>query len=98
MSASKSRPERWRAAQEILGAALDKATEALEELSSLQEEYQEWMDNLPDSLQEGALYDRLDAVTNLEIQSGVEHVEELQELANEIDSLSDELPLGFGRD
>jgi hypothetical protein len=64
----RSRAERWMA--------------AVEELRELQEEYQGWLDNLPESFLDTALGEKLEAVCNLD----------LEELAD-ID-----LPLGWGKD
>lgn len=55
---------------------------AVHELLALQEEYQEWLENLPENLEGTALAEKLAAVCELD----------LEEIA-EID-----LPLGFGRD
>ena len=55
---------------------------AAEELLALQEEYQEWHDNLPENLQDTALAQKLEAVCELDIEE-IAHIE---------------LPLGFGRD
>jgi len=62
------RPQRW--------------ADAVTTLRELQAEYQEWLDNLPENLQDGALADKLQAVCELD----------LDELENV------DLPLGFGRD
>ena len=64
----RSRPERWRA--------------AVAELRELQESYQGWRENLPESMEATATAQRLDAVIDLDL-------EELEEI---------ELPRGFGRD
>jgi hypothetical protein len=56
--------------------------DAAEELLALQQEYQEWYDNLPENLQDTALAQKLEAVCELDIE----------EIVNI------ELPLGFGRD
>jgi hypothetical protein len=63
-----SRPQRWH--------------RAVQELLALQEEYQEWLDNLPESLEGTALAEKLQAVCELDL-------EEIADI---------ELPLGFGRD
>ena len=55
---------------------------AVRTLSGLQEEYQAWLDNLPASLQESALAEKLEQVCALDL--------DLLE--------SVELPRGFGRD
>jgi hypothetical protein len=61
---------------------LQRWQDAAEELLALQQEYQEWYDNLPENLQSTALAEKLEAVCNLDIEEIV-HIE---------------LPLGFGRD
>jgi hypothetical protein len=63
-----SRPQRWH--------------RAVQELLALQEEYQEWLENLPEYLEGTALAEKLQAVCELDL-------EELVDM---------ELPLGFGRD
>lgn len=64
----RSRPQRWRA--------------AVRSLLDLQEEYQAWLDNLPDAFQESVLAQKLEAICELD----------LDELA------SVEPPRGYGRD
>jgi hypothetical protein len=49
----KSRPEWWRA--------------ALEELRTLQMEYQSWLDNLPESLQDGSTAEMLETICELNL-------------------------------
>lgn len=65
---SRSRPQRWQ--------------EAVRTLLDLQAEYQAWLDNLPASLQESALAEKLEQVCALDLV--------------ELESV--ELPRGFGRD
>lgn len=65
---SRSRPQRWH--------------EAVRTLLDLQAEYQAWLDNLPASLQESALAEKLEQVCALDLV--------------ELESV--ELPRGFGRD
>lgn len=64
----RSRPKRW--------------ADAVEELQELQEEYREWLNNLPEGLQESATAEALQAIDELD----------LEEIANI------EPPRGFGRD
>jgi hypothetical protein len=64
----RSRPERWRA--------------AVKELRQLQDEYQEWLENLPENLQDSEVADRLREICEVELD-GLE---------------IDQLPQGFGRD
>ena len=50
----RSRPQRWR--------------DAVEALRELQEDYQEWLDHLPDNLQSTALAEQLDEVCSLGLE------------------------------
>jgi len=50
----RSRPQRWAA--------------ALDELRTLQEEYQEWLDNLPEALAHSATAEKLQAITELDLE------------------------------
>lgn len=104
---SKSRAVRW---TEACGKALDAFTALEEALSNLegaisdlrgvQEEYEEWKDNLPPNLQSSALGEKLEAVCGLaiedihsDLQTAIEEAQGIIDEANEID-----LPQGFGRD
>jgi hypothetical protein len=86
-------------AQEALDRAIearDEALAAFEELKAIQDEYQDWKDNLPDSLQSSATAEKLDAVCDLDLEPSGDDLDGLQEAISEADSA--ELPLGFGRD
>lgn len=102
-----SRPQRWAAAVSAAQSALENVrtanadlTTALEDLRSIQEEYQEWRDNLPENLQNGTLGEKLEAVAELDVEGVSENVEtacsEVEEVISEAESA--ELPQGFGRD
>lgn len=79
---NQSRAARWQ-------AAASAAVAALEELKSVQDEYEEWKDNLPENLQNSAVGEKLEAVCDLDVDGGLD-------TANEADGI--DLPLGFGRD
>ena len=51
----RSRPQRW--------------TEAVETLRALQSEYQEWFDNLPESLHDSTLAEKLQEVCELDLEA-----------------------------
>ena len=89
----KSRPKRWAEACLNASNAISNLEEAISELQSLQEEYQEWADNLPENLQSSALAEKLQAICDLDFSSGVDEIQSLIEEAESLD-----LPLGFGRD
>jgi hypothetical protein len=102
-----SRIDRWQSAVTRAKTALgeiisscDELEDAMSELQGVQEEYQEWKDNLPDNLQSGNLADKLDEVCNLDI---ADKADEIRTAADELDGTLDEaegmdMPLGFGRD
>ena len=77
-----SRADRW-------AEACARAQEALSDLRGLQEEYEEWKDNLPESLQSSPVGEKLEEVCNLDIESAVSTVDEAEGI---------DLPMGFGRD
>lgn len=103
----KSRAARWAdacgrasAAFEALAVALEKVAEATGDLRGVQEEYEEWRDNLPENLASSALGERLEEVCGLEIE-GIEEairsvIEEQQAIIDEAEGI--DLPRGFGRD
>lgn len=77
-----SRSDKW-------AAAAAKAVEGLSELQELQTDYQSWYDNLPENLQQSATGEKLEAITQLDIDSALETAQEAESI---------DLPLGFGRD
>lgn len=77
-----SRAARW-------SAACAAAGEALSELRAVQEEYEEWRDNLPEGLQGSPVGVKLEAVCDLDIEGIIIVVAGAEEV---------DLPLGFGRD
>lgn len=75
MAKMKSRTARWDEAVSECRDILDRfpisdLENALQELKSVQEEYQDWLDNLPENLQQSALGEKLEAVCGLEIPDG----------------------------
>lgn len=77
-----SRATRW-------GEAASAAKAALDDLKAVQEEYQEWLDNLPENLQSSPVGEKLTAVCELDIEGAQSTAEEAEGI---------ELPLGFGKD
>ncbi|KKM93881.1 hypothetical protein LCGC14_1204100 [marine sediment metagenome] len=73
----------------VWAKAVGNALDALQELKDLQEEYQEWQDNLPENFQDSPVSEKLQTVADLDLDSALEVVEEAEGL---------DLPLGFGRD
>jgi hypothetical protein len=65
------------------------AQEALSELRDMQDEFEQWRDDLPDNFQGSATAEKLDAICNLDIEGALEIVQETDGL---------DLPRGFGRD
>ena len=82
MAKTKSRAQRWAEASQVAEAALN-------DLLEVQQEYQDWLDNLPENLQGSALGEKLQTVCDLDVQGALDTLQEVG---------SAELPLGFGRD
>jgi hypothetical protein len=87
---SQSRPQRWSDAVKRAQQAKDDLESALGDLKGLQDEYEEWKGNLPENLQGSALYEKLEAVTELDL--------DMPDLSVVDEAESAELPRGFGRD
>ena len=92
------------AAQQTLDEATARFSDAVGELDSLKDEYQEWYDNLPENLQsDSPVADKLQEIIYMDF-SAVEFI--LEDLDSNIsdaeNTVSDaegaDLPLGFGRD
>lgn len=107
MAKQKSRTARWseaatkaREAMDAVDNAASGLTDALNDLRSVQEEFEEWRDNLPENLQNSALGEKLQTVCDIDIESIAE--EPLNDWASVESAVDDaenaELPLGFGRD
>jgi hypothetical protein len=82
MAKQPSRSARW-------SEACQQALDALENLASLQSEYQDWRDNLPESLESSSVGEKLDTVCELDIEGVRDTIQEAADV---------DLPLGFGRD
>lgn len=104
---------------EIEGKIGDLVAELNDELGPLQDalngildvqcEYQEWYENMPDGLRNGAAGEKLQTITDFEVEYTIDQIGELPEpeldfsALDEVDNLigeceSAELPVGFGRD
>ena len=90
MSKTRSRPQRWADAVARAELASDALREAMNDLKEVQDEYQEWYDNLPENLQSSPVAEKLEEICQLDLE--FENIEILDE-ASAVD-----LPLGFGRD
>lgn len=86
---SNGRGARWADACSRAMEAKEDLEAALEELKGIQEEYQDWYDNMPENLQQGPTGEKLQELQNLDLSIDLSVVDE----ANDAD-----LPLGFGRD
>jgi hypothetical protein len=84
-----SRTARWGEAADRVEKAAAELAEACEALKEVQEEYSEWYDNLPDSLQQSAVGEKLSAIQDLDLEPDLSGLEGVADM---------DLPLGFGRD
>jgi hypothetical protein len=103
----KSRPTRWsEAASAALGTLEEMNTlvneliSALDDLKEIQEEYEEWKENLPESLQSSPVAEKLDAICELDIESiGQAVADAIDEAKGQVEEVEGiDLPQGFGRD
>jgi hypothetical protein len=97
-----SRSQRWQDAAAEARAAFDRLSEdaeslnsALQELGSIKDEYQDWLDNLPDSLRDSPVGTKLQAVTDLDFDQEVD-LSAVESVIDEAESA--DLPLGWGKD
>jgi exonuclease VII small subunit len=107
MPKPKSRPQRWSdaatdAAQALtdMEEAKGKFEEAMAELKSVQDEYEEWKDNLPENLQQSPLGEKLEEVCGLDLETAAGDIDSAvsnaRDLIEEAEAL--DLPRGFGKD
>ena len=61
----------------------------LDDLRSIQDEYREWLDNMPENFQASTTAQKLEQVIDLDVESVLLFVDEAESI---------DLPLGFGRD
>lgn len=101
MAKQPSRASRWaeacalmREAADEASTARDKYIEGMAALKEVQDEYNDWKDNLPENLQSSALGEKLEAVCGIDLES---EPEEMDTSALD-DAENTDLPLGFGRD
>ncbi len=91
-----SRPTRWHKAVAAAESAIGDLRSALEELSSVHEEYQDWLNNLPENLQNSALGEKLQTIDGIDVSSALSYVDDIESTVDEASGA--DLPLGFGRD
>jgi hypothetical protein len=102
-----SRASRWAdacgdalSALSEIGRHLDALETAVGELRAVQEEYEEWKDNLPENLANSPLGEKLEEVCGLNIEDAAQQIrdalDEVQSTIEEAEGV--DLPRGFGRD
>lgn len=91
-----SRAKRWSDAVTNAVTAVSDLQSALEELQSIQQEFEDWKDNLPENLSQSALGEKLDEVCELGIEDALSSLGDIDSLVQDCDGA--DLPLGFGRD
>lgn len=84
-----SRSARWADAAAKVEELATALGEACEELKEVQQEYEEWKDNMPENVQSGAMYEKLEAICDLDLEPDLSSLEGVADM---------DLPLGFGRD
>jgi hypothetical protein len=69
--------------------AVNRASEALRELEELQDDYQSWLDNLPDNHHGTILAEQLEAIVDVDLLTAIDIVSSAECI---------DLPRSFGRD
>ena len=73
--------------------------EAFERIKEVQEEYNDWRENMPEGLDQSPTAEKLDAIINIDLEVEDELEVNLDELREKIDEAEQaDFPLGFGRD
>lgn len=93
---SPSRAQRWATACQVAVDSLNAAEAALSDLTELQSEYRDWLDNMPENLQRGPTGEKLEAVCGLDLEGTAASVSEAAGVAGEAEAM--DLPLGYGKD
>ena len=107
MARGKSRPQRWADAAGDASKALsemesskDAFVAAMDELKSIQDEYIEWKDNLPENMASSPMGDKLEEVSNLDLESAADAIgsaiDDARSIVDEAEGI--DLPRGFGKD
>jgi hypothetical protein len=102
-----SRTKRWEEAVAKAKEQFEKVREAGDDLQAacqdvfdVQQEYQDWLDNLPENLENSALGEKLQAVCDIDVESLTDDPladwPQLESTLEEAEGV--ELPQGFGRD
>jgi hypothetical protein len=68
----------------------------LDELYDLQQEYQEWRDNLPENLESSPIAEKLDTICEIDIEGQSNAIADIEAALSEFADA--DLPLGFGKD
>ncbi len=97
-----SRAKRWADAAarlsdhlEAMEAAWSDCKDALDELEEMKGEYQDWLDNLPDSLKGSPVGEKLETIVAIEFDVDMDF-SDVQTAAQE--AADADLPQGWGRD
>ena len=109
MAKKNTRSQRWlnsiSTAQENMEEVREAADVLLsfEEVKAVQEEYQEWLNNMPEGLQQSPTAEKLEEIVYLDFDSISVDAFDFDSVLCEVDDLLAEaeqvdFPLGFGRD
>ena len=99
----KSRAARWQEAVAIARDHLTKAQDAAEaavnalaDVRDIQEEFNEWRENMSENLQSSPTYEKLDTVCEIDLEPDKDDLAAIETAIGECEGA--ELPVGFGRD
>ena len=103
ISTAQENMEEVREAAEVAKEKLADVLLSFEEVKAVQEEYQEWLNNMPEGLQQSPTAEKLEEIVYLDFDSISEDAFDFDSVLCEVDDLLAEaeqvdFPLGFGRD
>lgn len=78
----RSRAEGWRQAVSQGLEAVEVIEEAMQELNSYKEEYQNWLDNMPENLQGSAKAEMLETITSMDFEADLSEITSMFEEAD----------------
>jgi len=103
ISTAQENMDEVRQAVEIVKEKFADVVLSVEAVKEVQEEYREWLDSMPEGLDQSPTAEKLEEITNLDFESISEDAIDFDSVLSEVDEILAEaeqvdFPLGFGRD
>lgn len=95
----------WESASDDLQGAIDEIETHLEQLRDIRQEYEDWLENLPESLRDSPVGEKLQTLVDIDLDPDLPEVPDQPDEPNfdDVEASAQEIldadpPLGFGRD